>query len=304
MIAYRGGMILGGGTTGTGFNATGNLGNGSAAADTDAASPDGMPWEENTKLGSFVSNIEVTDGVSRAPMTPIATLMALAAAGRNPADITIAVLTGGDGEGGGDSGSPLTPVAADDRDALTKWLDGWWDWLTGPGEPPPSDSERIVPQVEMDRQDASLLGPDIRPGSLPLHRGETAHNATDQAFHMIAVTFPLYAGEKLLDAAMFVLWGPEELAALEAAAAAKGLTVQIFKQGRNWVMKFGRAQVKKSLGEVTEAEIKAMAQEVRINSRIDKMAPGITSLRTRTGYQPFEEAHGRHDSRRFSERQG
>ena len=169
-----------------------------------------MPWEENTKLGSFVSNIEVTDGVSRRRADD---------ADRNadgprrrrtqPGRYHDCSVAGGDGEGGGDSGSPLTPVAADDRDALTKWLDGWWDWLTGPGEPPPSDSERIVPQVEMDRQDASLLGPDIRPGSLPLHRGETAHNATDQAFHMIAVTFPLYAGEKLLDVALTYLWAPK-----------------------------------------------------------------------------------------------
>ena len=136
VIAYRGGMLLSGGSSGSGFNATGNLANGTAAADTDATTADGMPWEEKTKLGSFVENIGIWDGVARdGPLAPTPTLTALAAPGRNPAEILIATLTGGDGEGGGDSGSELTPVA-DDRDWFTKWLDGVVQYLTGAGEPP------------------------------------------------------------------------------------------------------------------------------------------------------------------------
>ncbi len=105
VIAYRGGMLLSGGTPGAGFNPTGNLGIGTAAADTNAATANGMPWQEETKLGSFVENIGVSDGVARdGPLSPTQTLTALAAPGRNPADITISTMTGGQGEGGTNGG--------------------------------------------------------------------------------------------------------------------------------------------------------------------------------------------------------
>jgi hypothetical protein len=103
VIVYRGGMILDSGSSGSGFNATGNAGNGTLAADTDAASPGGMPWQEESKLTNFVSNFEDIDGVSHdAPMLPTPVLTALAASGRNPADIMISIMTGGEGSGGGD----------------------------------------------------------------------------------------------------------------------------------------------------------------------------------------------------------
>ena len=59
VILYRGGYEWSGGTSGTGFNATAVLNNGTAAPDTDAASPNGMPWDENARLNDYVANIGV-----------------------------------------------------------------------------------------------------------------------------------------------------------------------------------------------------------------------------------------------------
>ncbi len=82
VIVYRGGMELTGGSSGTGFTATGNLGIGTVAADTDSATPEGLPWQVEAKLANFVSNFELGDGVSDdGPLPPTPTLTALAAAG-------------------------------------------------------------------------------------------------------------------------------------------------------------------------------------------------------------------------------
>ena len=54
------------------------------------------------KVTDFVSNTGSSDGVSRnGPQDPTAQLVALAAPGRNPSDITIPVLAGSEGSGGG-----------------------------------------------------------------------------------------------------------------------------------------------------------------------------------------------------------
>ncbi len=95
VIVYRGGMELTGGSSGTGFNATGNLGIGTVAADTDSATPEGLPWQINAKLANFVSNFELGDGVADdGPPPPTPTLTALAAPGRNPAATLISIPTG------------------------------------------------------------------------------------------------------------------------------------------------------------------------------------------------------------------
>ena len=97
VILYRGGYEWSGGTSGTGFNATAVLNNGTAAPDTDAASPNGMPWDENARLNDYVANIGVVHN-GAILSTPV--LTAPAAPGRNPADIAIAILTGGEASGG------------------------------------------------------------------------------------------------------------------------------------------------------------------------------------------------------------
>jgi len=90
VIAYRGGEPVGPGTADSGFDPPGNLSNATVAPDTDSASANGLPSQEADKLTDFVQNTGTSDGVSRgAAPSPTATLVALAAAGRNPADITL-----------------------------------------------------------------------------------------------------------------------------------------------------------------------------------------------------------------------
>jgi hypothetical protein len=57
---------------------------------TNTATPNGLPDQEATALGNMAQNQGAPDGVSRsAPPSPTATLTALAAAGRNPTDLTL-----------------------------------------------------------------------------------------------------------------------------------------------------------------------------------------------------------------------
>ena len=123
--AYRGGVEVDGASPDSGFNPAGDLADGTAAPDTHIATPNGLPAQVTTTLASFVQNVGNSDGVAiGATISPTATLTAIAAAGRNPTDITIPVLVGseGSGDGGGDddaiaagstSGSPAgSPSAA------------------------------------------------------------------------------------------------------------------------------------------------------------------------------------------------
>ena len=59
------------------------------APSTNPATPYGLPDEEASALGNMAQDKGDPDGVSRAPPSPTSTLITLAAAGRNPADITI-----------------------------------------------------------------------------------------------------------------------------------------------------------------------------------------------------------------------
>ncbi|MGO9470316.1 MAG: hypothetical protein ACLQVF_39975 [Isosphaeraceae bacterium] len=105
VVVYMGGVTLSAGSSGTGFNPTGNFSNGTAAANTDSADPVGLSKQEQAKLASFINNIGSSDGGSRnGPQDPTATHLALASPARNPADITIPVLVGSEGSGGGGGG--------------------------------------------------------------------------------------------------------------------------------------------------------------------------------------------------------
>jgi hypothetical protein len=69
---------------------------------TNAATPSGLPDQEAKAMGNMAQNQGAPDGVSRsAPQSPTDTLIALAAAGRNPTDITLPT-AGSEGSGGGD----------------------------------------------------------------------------------------------------------------------------------------------------------------------------------------------------------
>ncbi|MGO9919697.1 MAG: hypothetical protein ACLQIB_34015 [Isosphaeraceae bacterium] len=74
---------------------------GSSAPDTDSATPNGLPGEEVARLAYFAENYSNPDGASRsAAPDPTATLVGLAAAWRNPTDITIPTLAGSEASGG------------------------------------------------------------------------------------------------------------------------------------------------------------------------------------------------------------
>jgi hypothetical protein len=113
VIVYRGGETDGAGTADSGFDAPGNLSDAIAAPDTDSASANGLPTQEVNKLTNVVQNTGTSDGVSRgAAPSPTDTLVALAAAVRDAADITLPTQgsegTGsesGSGSGGAGSGS-------------------------------------------------------------------------------------------------------------------------------------------------------------------------------------------------------
>ena len=108
---YQGGEVVYDSPADNGFDPPGNLSNATAAPDTDSASADGLPTQEVNKLTNFVQNTGTSDGVSRgAAPSPTETLVALAAAGRNPTDITIPTqssraASNGSGGGEGSSGS-------------------------------------------------------------------------------------------------------------------------------------------------------------------------------------------------------
>ena len=71
---------------------------------TNAATTAGLPNQEASALGNMAQNQGPPDGVSRsAPPSPTATLTALAAAGRNPTDLTIPTVGSQAGGSGGDS---------------------------------------------------------------------------------------------------------------------------------------------------------------------------------------------------------
>ena len=71
--------------------------------DTGGMTPNGLPIQAADRIDDSQGGLD-NDGVSRAaPPDPTATLIALAAPGRNPADITIPVLAGGEASGGGGS---------------------------------------------------------------------------------------------------------------------------------------------------------------------------------------------------------
>ncbi len=82
VVVYMGGVTLSAGSSGTGFNPTGNFSNGTAAANTDSADPVGLSKQEQAKLASFINNIGSSDGGSRnGPQDPTATHLALASPG-------------------------------------------------------------------------------------------------------------------------------------------------------------------------------------------------------------------------------
>ena len=71
---------------------------------TNAATANGLPNQEASALGNMAQNQGPPDGVSRsAPPSPTAVLTALAAAGRNPTDLTIPTVGSQAGGSGGDS---------------------------------------------------------------------------------------------------------------------------------------------------------------------------------------------------------
>ncbi len=90
VIVYRGGLSISDGGTDGALDSPGSLSDGLVAPDTDSATANGLPIQEADKLTDFVQNPGSSDGVSReAAPSPTANLIGLAAAGRNPADITI-----------------------------------------------------------------------------------------------------------------------------------------------------------------------------------------------------------------------
>ena len=81
---------------------------------TNAATTAGLPNQEASALGNMAQNQGPPDGVSRsAPPSPTAVLTVLAAAGRNPTDLTIPTVGSQAGGSGGDSpDSAVTTVTA------------------------------------------------------------------------------------------------------------------------------------------------------------------------------------------------
>ena len=149
---------------------------------TNAATANGLPDEEATALGNMAQNQGPPDGVSRdAPPSPSATLIALAAAGRNPTDLTLptvgseaggsdddeddvssdgtsaapssgGVTADGEGEGGGGGSAPgshLTPEQARAAEFAVMM----------PGDPTPADYEGYGPGVAKTAKGYYINGP-------------------------------------------------------------------------------------------------------------------------------------------------
>ncbi len=148
---------------------------------TNSAEPVGLPNETASVLANLAVDTEPPDGVSRsAPPSPTATLTALAAAGRNPTDITIptvgsqaggdddeddvssdgtsaapssgGVTADGEGEGGGGGSAPgshLTPEQARAAEFAVMM----------PGDPTPADYEGYGPGVAKTAKGYYINGP-------------------------------------------------------------------------------------------------------------------------------------------------
>ena len=135
---------------------------------TNDMTPNGLPSQEATALGNMADNSGRPDGVSRsAPPSPTATLIALAAAGRNPTDITLP--TAGSQAVDPPPGSheepvdvirpgdvpaaPLTPLQATDasQPAMQAQLRDWWTQI---------GAARAEQQRQLARAQAAAYAPD------------------------------------------------------------------------------------------------------------------------------------------------
>ena len=200
--------------------------------------------------------------------TPVNTLLF------NPATDGVTVTTAGDG---------AAAQGGNEKNWLFRYLDslGVKDWLddlfgvTGPGgspnpaEPPQGSagSPQMPDAEEWEKKNAESPSKDgTKLGGYMRYDGNSTATQGQKAADMIAKDFPVYAAGVIIEVAA-TLSGPEEFAAIRAAAAAKGLLVQALKKNGKWVLRFARDKAKKELGDATEAEAKAVVAEAQTAAR-------------------------------------
>ncbi len=281
-IGYRRGSpgittSSGGGGSGSHSSSTGPPIAGNAPT-MDSGTSDGGAGQELGRLGNFNAGGNENSTATQPGPTPRAQQATLKLLPAGSPAVTNLLLTDPDAEmpvstllfnSATDVGA-VAPVGVadgtDNRDAVTKWLDGWWNWLTGPGDDKASVDG--APKASGDGTDWINEYLDKKPEkdrAVQDHVNEAGDDAGARgrkAYDMIAKDFPLYAAGVIIEVAA-TLSGPEELAAIRAAAAAKGLVVQGFKKGGKWILRFARDKAKKELGDATEAQAKAILAEAK-----------------------------------------
>jgi hypothetical protein len=276
VIDYRGGVTTSvtEGEAGIGFNATGVLANGSAAADTDSSTPMGLPSQEHEKLATFVRNVGASDGVSRnGPQVLTAVHQALVAPGRNPAPVTIPVMAGSEGSGGGGGGgddeegdgseaqgSPLVSpprTTGGDKPGDKNYFEQFGDWAMSPdpsfkpveGAPKSSydPTDDLIKRADQLHNEHAQLTNII----LPDENGNDTSGRMGLVYSMMTGTFVVYAGQAALELA--VLSGGDLYLLDKALRGASLVCKPVFVKGVGWVMKFfkaGKAEVAASEAEI------------------------------------------------------
>jgi hypothetical protein len=266
-----------------------------AAPETDSSTADGLPSQEASQLGGslagFGQNLGAPDGVSRAAAPdPTSNLVALAAAGRNPTDITIPTLTGSEGASSGGSGDVVTAGASsgsssssaspdaggggsasgsheENEESWSSWL---WNapsrfraWLFGsntgfntPGTVPDVAGNPQPDAIELIEQKMAPNAPPAGEGDLPgaTSPGSNSAGRFGNVYNTLTRDFPIFvAGVAVEIGGLF--FGPEDVGFL-LALKAKGVIFQSVTKGGKTAWRALRGGA-----ELTADELKALRAE-------------------------------------------
>jgi len=214
---------------------------------TASATANGLPTQEATALGNLAENQGAPDGVSRdAPPEPSAVLVALAAAGRNPTDLTLPT-----------AGSEAVDPPGGSHEQ--SWYDWFWSGMTAlAGAPPNVPGTGTIDSLDVaEKRTAPGAAGGLTPGAYVNSRGQNANQRFGNVRRTLTQDFPAFAGTATLFLAGMVI-GPEDVI-LAGLLKAKGLLLKGVTQGGKAVWKI----FTKAGTELGGAELEALGAEYR-----------------------------------------
>ncbi len=169
--------------------------------------------------------------------------------------------------GGGTAQSPTPPqppaaaagnVVAE-KDWLTRQIDSFVEFMTGPSGPPPAESERPASQPEMQRMERSRDEPKREPGKLSTYFYNSTQEGFGEANDMMTRVLPVFAAGVLIEVGG-LYFGPEDLA-IWGAIKAGGYVIRPLMAGGKQLLKNGKKLLgvfTKEGAQLTEKELKAL----------------------------------------------